>query len=107
MKKMAIALMFVALIAIPSLRAHSASSLQIVAEDAGWGALIGTLAGGAVLAFTDKPQDHWDYLLRGAAVGAFVGIGFGIYEIHPIFTAYRTPDNKETAYGLKLYIPLK
>jgi len=106
MKKLAAVLILAALITMPA-KAFSASSLQIVAEDAGWGALIGVLAGGAVLAFTETPSDHWDYLARGAAVGAIAGIGFGIYEIHPIFTAYKNPQTKDTLYGLKLYVPLK
>lgn len=106
MKKLIIILLMAACIGLP-LKSQAASSLQVVAEDALWGVLIGSLLGTASLAFTDEPSDHLDYIARGAAVGAFAGIAFGIYEIHPIFTAYKTPNSEDTVYGMKLYIPLK
>jgi len=89
-------------------QSKAAQTLQVVMVDGLWGAGIGALVGGATLAFMDHPGDHLDRLYQGAAIGLICGIGFGFYEIRPMFTSYTAPDGrKEYLYGLNLQIPLK
>ena len=58
---------------------HAAdSTLREVFEDALYGAGIGALVGGAILAFTNKPADHLDYIGYGAASGVLAGTAFGL-----------------------------
>ncbi|ACM21354.1 hypothetical protein Geob_3011 [Geotalea daltonii FRC-32] len=45
-----------------------------------YGGLAGTLVGGAMLAFTRRPADHVDRLAYGAAAGALLGAGYGVFK---------------------------
>lgn len=54
------------------------SLLREVFEDAFYGAGIGALVGGAILAFTKKPADHLDYIGYGAASGVLAGTAYGL-----------------------------
>lgn len=54
------------------------SLLREVFEDAFYGAGIGVLVGGAILAFTKKPADHLDYIGYGAASGVLAGTAYGL-----------------------------
>lgn len=54
------------------------STLREVFEDAFYGAGIGALVGGAILAFTKKPADHLDYIGYGAATGVLAGTAYGL-----------------------------
>ena len=109
MKKIVIILaLCLALVSLPTSSSAASSSLEVVLIDSLWGAGIGALAGTATLAFMDHPSDHYDRIYQGAAVGMFLGLGFGIYELSPMFYSYTTPaGEKETVYGLTLNIPLK
>lgn len=99
--------MIMSLTAMP-VQSHAASSLEVVAEDALWGCLIGTLVGAATLTFhLDDAGDHLENIVYGTGIGLFAGVGFGIYEIRPVFQAYRNPKTDDTVYGLKLYVPIK
>ena len=62
-------------IATPCLAAENA--FKTVFQDIFYGALSGALVGAAVLAFTDKPSSHLDYVVFGAAGGALVGATYG------------------------------
>lgn len=107
MKKLIIyALLSMSLISLPA-ESNAASSLQVVAEDSLWGALIGGLVGVASLAFKDHPNDNFDLIYKGASIGLVCGVAFGIYEISPVFYAYKDPATKETTYAFGLFIPLK
>ena len=89
-------------------QSNAASSLQVVAEDSLWGCLIGTLVGTATLAFhIDDATDHLENIAYGAGIGLFAGVGFGIYELRPLFQAYKDPVSKDTVYSFKIYMPLK
>jgi hypothetical protein len=108
MKKLLLLSIMVLSLALLPLKSNAASSLQVVAEDALWGCLIGTLVGAATLAFhTNDAGDHLENIAYGAGIGLMAGVGFGIYEIRPVFQAYKDPTTKDTVYGLKLYIPIK
>lgn len=54
------------------------SALRHVFEDAFYGAGIGALVGGAILAFTKKPADHLEYIGYGAATGVLAGTAYGL-----------------------------
>jgi hypothetical protein len=108
MKKLVVLLFMIIALAMIPLKSDAASSLQVVAEDALWGCLIGTLVGTATLAFhIDDAEDHLENIAYGAAIGLFAGVGFGAYELRPLFQAYRDPVKKDTVYSLKIYMPLK
>jgi len=110
MKKTAIAVMlttcFAFCVPAPVCKAAS-SSLEVVLTDSLWGAGIGALAGAATLAFVDDAGDHTARIYQGAAIGLFLGMAFGVYELSPMFSSYTSPDgNREMIYGLSLRIPL-
>lgn len=108
MKKLIVLLFIIISLAMIPLRSDAASSLQVVAEDALWGCLIGTLVGTATLAFhLDDAGDHLENIAYGAGIGLFAGVGFGIYELRPLFQAYKDPVSKDTVFSFKIYMPLK
>jgi len=54
------------------------SSFSELFENTLYGGLVGTLVGGALLAFTNKPSDHLDYLTIGAASGVLAGVAYTV-----------------------------
>jgi len=54
------------------------SAFKDIFENAFYGGLVGTLAGGALLVFTKKPADHLDYVYYGAAGGVLAGAAYGV-----------------------------
>jgi len=54
------------------------SAFKNIFEDAFYGGLVGALAGGALLVFTNKPGDHLDYVYYGAAGGVLAGAAYGV-----------------------------
>ena len=107
MKKLRVCLLLAAFVMGMALPARAESSLKVVFEDALWGAAIGTLVGAGTLAFMDTPSDHYERLAQGAAIGLVLGVGFGVYEIAPVFYTLRAPGSQERIYGLNLVVPLK
>ncbi|MBI1921073.1 MAG: hypothetical protein HYS23_08340 [Geobacter sp.] len=55
------------------------NDMKDVFQSAVYGGLTGVVVGAAVLAFTDKPGDHLDYLGYGAAAGTLAGTAYGIF----------------------------
>lgn len=108
MKKIAIVLaVCCAFVALPHGARAASSSLEVVLTDSLWGAGIGALAGAATLAFMDHPGDHLERIYQGAAIGLFIGMAFGVYELSPMFYSYTTPSGeRETVYGLMYTVPL-
>lgn len=45
-----------------------------------YGGLVGGLVGAALLAFTDHPGDHLDYIGYGAAGGVLAGAAYGVVK---------------------------
>jgi hypothetical protein len=108
MKKLVVLFIMIISLTMMPQKSDAASSLQIVAEDALWGCLIGTLVGTATLAFhMDDAGDHLENIAYGASIGLFAGVGFGVYELRPLFQAYKDPVSKDTVYSFKIYMPLK
>ena len=56
------------------------NSVETIFKDGFYGGLAGALAGGAILAFTDKPGDHLNYISYGAAIGVIAGTVFGLAQ---------------------------
>lgn len=48
----------------------------------GWGTVIGAGAGAVSLAFTDKPSDHTGDIARGASLGLYGGIAYGLIDLN-------------------------
>jgi hypothetical protein len=107
MKKVIISLaLMLALFALPT-QSRAGSSLEVVMWDSLMGAGVGALVGAATLAFMEHPGDHLERIAQGASVGLICGLGFGIYEISPMFYTTTTPSGKrERVYGLQLRMPL-
>ena len=62
-------------------RSH-AQALEIVFEDSLWGAGIGAVSGLAMWAWNDdEAEDVPNMVVRGASIGVFGGMLFGLYEI--------------------------
>jgi len=93
---------------ITPVKSYAGSSLEIVLWDSLLGASIGALVGAATLAFMEHPRDHLDRLAQGASIGLICGIGFGVYEISPMFYTINEPGREtERVYGLNVRIPLQ
>jgi hypothetical protein len=86
----------------------SSSSLEIVLWDCLLGAGIGGLVGVATLPFMTHPSNHYNRIAQGMSIGLICGLGFGVFELSPMYTSTTTPSGqKERIYGLTLNMPLK
>lgn len=82
---------------------HAADNvLREVFEDAFYGAGIGALVGGAILAFTKKPADHLDYIGYGAASGVLAGTAYGLAKTARAFAEI---DNGRVRIAVPTIIP--
>ena len=63
---------------VPAFAADNA--FKEVFEDSMYGGLTGAIVGAALLVFTQKKNDHLDYIYYGAAGGVLVGAGYGILK---------------------------
>ena len=75
LKRSAAVVVTLLLMTTPCLAADSA--FKTLFEDAFYGALTGGLVGAAVLAFTNQPGKHLDFIGYGAAGGVLVGATYG------------------------------
>lgn len=78
MRKIIAVLTVVSLLSTASSVFASDSTIQEVFTDAFYGAAIGGLVGGAIMVFTKKPADHWNYIAYGGASGVLVGTAYGL-----------------------------
>lgn len=62
--------------------AVASSDLKSFLKYSAYGAMGGAVAGVASLALTDKPSDHTGNIARGASLGLYAGIGYGIYKMN-------------------------
>lgn len=108
MKKVIVSFALVLALFVLPAQSHAGSSLEVVFWDSLMGAGIGALVGGAALAFMEHPGDHLERIAQGASVGLICGLGFGMYEISPMFYTTTLPSGKkERVYGLQLRVPLQ
>lgn len=47
-----------------------------------WGALGGATVGVVSLAFTDKPSESWGNVAKGASLGLYAGIAYGVMSLN-------------------------
>lgn len=87
-------------IATPCLAADSAFKTSF--QDAFYGGLTGGLVGAAVLAFTDHPGRHLDYIGYGAAGGVLVG---ALYGAVTTTRSLAELDNGEVKFAMPTIIP--
>ncbi len=79
-KKLFTILTLVSLISTASAAFAEDNALKEVFVDAGFGAAIGALVGGAIMVFEKKPFDHLNYIAYGAASGVLAGTAYGLVK---------------------------
>jgi hypothetical protein len=72
-----------------------AADLKRFLQACAWGTVLGAGAGVVSLALTDKPSESWNNVAKGASLGLYAGIAYGVlqinapapqYDQHPDFT---------------------
>lgn len=69
-----------------------AQDLRGFLKNCAWGTLGGAAAGVVSLAFTDKPSDSWRNVAKGASLGLYGGIAYGLYKVNKEPQKYQQPD---------------
>jgi hypothetical protein len=59
-----------------------AADLKRFLKTCAWGTVFGAGAGVVSLAFSDQPSEHWNNVAKGASLGLYAGIAYGVYEIN-------------------------
>lgn len=59
-----------------------AADLRSFLKTCALGTLAGAAAGVVSLAFEDKPGDSWNNVAKGASLGLYAGIGYGVYQMN-------------------------
>lgn len=80
LKKLVAVMMSFSLLLTASSAFAADETLREVFTDAFYGAAIGGLVGGAIMAFKKKPIDHLDYIAFGAASGVLAGTAYGLVK---------------------------
>jgi hypothetical protein len=78
LKKLVAVLTMVSLLSTATSAFAADDTIKEVFTDAFYGAAIGGLVGGAFMAFTKKPLDHFNYVAYGAASGVLIGTAYGL-----------------------------
>ena len=63
-------------------RALAADDMTVFLRSSGYGAAAGAILGLASLAISDNPDSKINNVARGASLGLYAGIGFGLYSIN-------------------------
>lgn len=71
-----------------------ADAMSAFLKNCAYGTLAGAAVGLASLAISDNPSGRINNVARGASLGLYFGIGFGIYELN------RPLHNEEALVGL-------
>jgi hypothetical protein len=74
--------------------AARAQKLEIVLRDGLWGVAIGALLGTAQVLLLKDPQDELHRIPAAAAIGAILGVAFGIAEVSGAFAFYDTAEHR-------------
>ncbi|WP_347356252.1 hypothetical protein [Bdellovibrio sp.] len=69
-----------------------AQSLRNFLATCGWGVIGGAALGVVSLAAEDKPSESWNNVARGASLGLYAGIGYGLYVMNKQPATYQQPD---------------
>lgn len=69
-----------------------AQSLRGFLKNCAWGTVAGAGVGVVSLAFEDQPGDSWNNVARGASLGLYAGIAYGIYDMNREPAKYHHPE---------------
>lgn len=58
----------------------SQASVRQFIKTCAWGVVVGATAGVASLALVDKPEDNLSNIAKGASLGLYGGIAYGLYQ---------------------------
>lgn len=75
----------------------SAADLRTFLKDCAYGVLIGAGVGVVSLAVADKPGDNLNNIARGASLGLYGGIAYGVYQMNHVEEVKAT---QEPSFGL-------
>ena len=79
MRKISVIIVLICLIILISMPVKAAErEIKATFHDAFYGGLTGALVGAALLIFTDKPEDHLNYIAYGFGVGIIGGAAYGV-----------------------------
>lgn len=82
------------LIASSSASASAApGDLSSFLKACGWGVVVGAGIGAVSLAFENKPSDHTSNIARGASLGLYGGIIYGLVQANP------PPERRTETFG--------
>ena len=62
--------------------AQSSGDMSVFLKSCGYGTLGGAALGAVSLAFVDNPNSKVSNIAKGASLGLYAGIGYGIYQIY-------------------------
>ncbi len=70
-----------------------AANLRGFLKACAWGTVGGAAAGVVSLAFADKPNESWNNVAKGASLGLYAGIAYGVLEANrPEVTTIQAPE---------------
>lgn len=62
----------------------SAANLQTFLKHCAYGTLVGAGVGVISLAFNDKPSDNTGNVAKGASLGLYGGVAYGVYKLNEV-----------------------
>lgn len=81
---------------------HAAeAAFKEIVQDSIYGGIAGTVVGAAVMAFTRKPGDHWEYMAYGAAAGVLGGAAYGYFTSRALVEV----DKGELKFAIPTVMP--
>lgn len=89
MSKAAFVLLAILFFQVPKTQAQN---LRSFIKNCAWGSLLGAGAGVVSLAFVDKPGESWNNVAKGASLGLYSGIAYGLYDLNREPDRYQQPD---------------
>ncbi|WP_050792914.1 hypothetical protein AB1A81_09675 [Bdellovibrio bacteriovorus] len=69
-----------------------AQSLKRFLTSCAWGTLGGAAVGVVSLAVEDKPSQSWNNVARGASLGLYAGVAYGVYSMNKQPDLSQQPD---------------
>lgn len=83
---------FLVLLILLSAQYASAQGLREFLRTCAWGVVIGTSLGVVSMAAEDKPGESWGNVAKGASLGLYGGIAYGLYSSSAAPRAQQYPE---------------